>query len=139
MVNDRVFGVGKAVLNSSSVGADLVNNILVDFSTALDGTAGTESNNLDTLTAAQLKFVDRSSQDYHLEASSPAIDAGTDPGLGHGFDLNPGWQCGQYERRVRVGILTSVLAAADNLQYDNQASNGACSPRSGTISRFPHA
>ena len=56
----------------------LNNNVIVD-----------ESNNINATTVAEVKFVDPTTNNYHLLADSDAVDAGTDvSGLGVTFDLD---------------------------------------------------
>ena len=66
------------------------NNLLVgiDQSRIIDGSSNsvTLANNVLTDTPG---FVNRAQFDYHLTASSPAVDAGADPGTGAGMALKP--------------------------------------------------
>jgi len=52
-------------------------------------------------------FVDESNFDYHLQAGSPAIDAGTSPGAANGVPLKPFYEyvqpaCGEKRNTLNI-------------------------------------
>ncbi len=85
VVNDKSSGTFLYV-DPGAVPAMLVNNLFVGPGTIVTGPA-VEITNLHP--AGDGGLVNRAAYDYHLTASSPAIDAGSDPGSANGFDLTP--------------------------------------------------
>lgn len=69
----------------------VVNNIFAGLATMLTGNAAVidTAANLIVRDIADAGFRDRAARDYHLLPSSPAIDAGVDPGSIDGFSLLP--------------------------------------------------
>ena len=86
-VNDLGGGTFVAV-GGTPADVRLVNNIFAGGGTVLSG-PGTLTTNL---VSDDPVFVDRAGYDYHLVASSPAIDAGTNPGTVNGVALTPVYQ-----------------------------------------------
>jgi hypothetical protein len=84
IVNDLGRGTFVRVAGAPSASV-LVNNVFWGGGTALNGT-GTLTNNL---AGVDPMLADEAGYDYHLLPGSPAIDAGTDPGIGAGYDLAP--------------------------------------------------
>lgn len=84
MVNDRPNG--KGIRFAGTPKAVITNNIFDGFSQTVVGNVTLGPSNLETDMSG---FVDRQGFDYTLSAGSPAIDAGTSPGSGNGFSLNP--------------------------------------------------
>jgi hypothetical protein len=113
-VNER--GSGIFIKNlSKRTPAKIINNIFVgDYSTVLKG-KGTTINNLVFKKSGIFRlleknpgFHDLSKYDYRLISSSPAIDAGIDPGSANDFPLAPQWQyvhVARKEKRTAVGTL----------------------------------
>jgi hypothetical protein len=96
-VNDLGRGTFVSV-HGQPTAVQVLNNIFAGRGTVLQG-PGTQTSNL---IATDPKFVDRAGGDYHLASGSPAIDAGTDPGEGHGFALTPRFEAnGQLGRKAR--------------------------------------
>ena len=82
----------------------LQNNILYGRGTITNQAEATFMTNL----TGDPDFVDLNTYDYHLRAGSPAIDAGSQPGVANGFRLAPQYEyvhpaCGQL--RHSVGII----------------------------------
>lgn len=71
--------------------ATIMNNLFIGSGTAVSDSGGVavKNNNLSTTNAG---LVDIDTYDFHLLSSSPARDAGADPGMGDGMDLNPALQ-----------------------------------------------
>jgi len=63
----------------------VTNNIFAGAGVALNTTTGTHHN----LVERDPMFQSRATYDYRLLPASPAIDAGSDPGIAAGFNLNP--------------------------------------------------
>lgn len=90
VINNTVVNEGppEAKFIKVRAGATIVqvtNNIFAGPGIVLTG-PGILSHNLESRTPG---LVDAAHYDYHLTASSPAIDAGTDPGIAHGTSLAP--------------------------------------------------
>jgi hypothetical protein len=85
MVND--FGHGTFIVVDGSVGVPTVinNNIFQGAGSITTQSAAVKVNNF----AGNANLANPANFDYRLLASSPAIDAGADPGLGAGISLNP--------------------------------------------------
>jgi hypothetical protein len=85
-VNDR--GSGTAVVVGGQVAAKVraQNNISIG-SSAFVGQAGAVL--VTNCLVADPRFVDRPASDYHLQAGSPCVDAGSAPGSGTGRPLAP--------------------------------------------------
>lgn len=84
IVNDRSAG-GTFFFIRGGTTARIVNNILSGNGSSVDGPATLDHN----LVSNSPGLVDIVNFDYHLTASSPARDAGTDPGSANGFSLAP--------------------------------------------------
>ncbi len=105
------------------------NNIFAGFQaseTVLYGTSGPESDPADNIKCtniADCNFLDAPNFNYHLTASSSAIDAATvDPGVSpRGFDLEP---ISQYTHERSVGTRTNVGAARDAGAYEYTGPTG---------------
>ncbi len=90
VVNDRGAGTFVRVVGNVAV-VELANNLFAGQfatrSTVLSGNAGQMITNL---VAVDPGFVKAGKFNYHLTANSPAVDAGTSPGVtGDGVDLTP--------------------------------------------------
>jgi hypothetical protein len=92
MVNNTVvndLGRGTFVsVSGSPTDVRLINNIFAGGGTVLSG-VGTLTTNL---VSDDPGFVDAADQDYHLADGSPAIDAGSDPGVVDGISLAPAFE-----------------------------------------------
>jgi len=102
MVNDRPAGSTFLRVWGSPAAVKISNNLFVGRGTLLQG-IGESSHNL---APRDPGLVDREHFDYRLTARSPAIDAGTDPGVANGFALSPVAQYAHRaagEPRQRVG------------------------------------
>ncbi|OJH42685.1 hypothetical protein BON30_05760 [Cystobacter ferrugineus] len=86
-VNDRTAG-GTFVRIVSSPTARIINNLFIGAGTPVSGTATQVSN----LVTDRAGLVDPARFDYHLKATSPAINAGTDPGTDGTQSLAPQFQ-----------------------------------------------
>ena len=84
IVNDRSSGIFVQINGHPST-VRLLNNILAGPGTPLAGTGDLRNN----LISRDPGLRDRTSFDYRLTATSPAIDAGTEPGNAHGVGLSP--------------------------------------------------
>lgn len=84
VVNDRNEGIFVSVNPGVSI-AKLINNLFVGPGTLLNG-AGEQITNL---TTSSPRFVNKDLFDYRLTNASPAINAGSSPGLANGVDLTP--------------------------------------------------
>lgn len=106
-VND--YGSGTFVKISAGGTLTAHNNLFVGAGTV--STTGALS--ADNLSGIDPAFVDRASYDYHLQAGSPAIDVGIDPGMADATSLTP---TNQYvhpagtEARSMVGTAIDVGA-----------------------------
>lgn len=87
-VNNRTNGGTFVRVAGTPTQSKLINNIFCGPGTLLSGTA-TQTTNLVSNTPG---LVNAASYDYHLAAGSAAINAGTSPGTGGGFDLTPIYQ-----------------------------------------------
>ena len=65
------------------------NNIFAGTGTMLNGTSTSSSNNLVETNIANLHFMDETNFDYHLQANSPAVNAGTTIANQNGIKLTP--------------------------------------------------
>jgi hypothetical protein len=103
IVND--LGRGRFITVAGTPTASmLVNNIFWGGGTVLTG-PGTLTSNLSTIDPL---LVDSAGYDYHLASGSPAIDAGSDPGIGAGYALTPTLQY----RDPADGVLRLVAGTA---------------------------
>ena len=82
-VNDRSAGI--FVRNDSNATLELTNNLFVGSGTVLSG-PGTRAGNVTTDSPG---FVDRAGYDWRLTQTSPARDAGVDPGTAGDLELAP--------------------------------------------------
>ncbi|MGH7495714.1 MAG: T9SS type A sorting domain-containing protein [bacterium] len=91
-------------VRSDATPAKIINNLFVGPGAVLGG-PGEQITNLATNNAG---LVDISNFDYRLSSSSPAINAGSDPGFGNGFALTPNFQYvheANGEGRAQVGAI----------------------------------
>lgn len=72
-------------VQSGTTAVKLINNIFSGPGTILSGQGESISN----LGSNRPELVNAAEFDYHLASTSPAIDAGIDPGFGSGFNLKP--------------------------------------------------
>ena len=101
IVNDRGSGTFFDVAGGTTTFRS-VNNIFTGGGTLYSGTQPTASNNVNSNSAG---LVDRAGFDYRLTAGSPAVNAGTDPGLAGSFSLMPVFQ---YKNSAQRDVRTSV-------------------------------
>lgn len=87
-VNDRGSGVFIQAAGGTSL-IDLTNNLFVGSGSLVSGASATETTNVQTTSPG---LVDIDQYDYRLTAGSVAIDGGTAPGIGNGFNLTPEFQ-----------------------------------------------
>ncbi|HVN53825.1 MAG TPA: right-handed parallel beta-helix repeat-containing protein [Anaerolineaceae bacterium] len=87
IVNDRVNGV---FINApySPPSSLVVNNLFIGSGTRIAGSL-TAHHNRD---GALSDLINPAAYDYHLASGSPAINAGTNPGVMNGYDLAPAWE-----------------------------------------------
>jgi hypothetical protein len=85
VVNDQPDGGVFIEIRGTPDPVQIRNNIFAGRGTVLSG-RGELTHNLASLNPG---FRSRSDFDYRLEATSPAIDGGTDPGRANGFSLTP--------------------------------------------------
>jgi len=93
IVNDRGDGAFIQVRGRPAI-VQVVNNIFAGAGTLLDGPGDTRSN----LATRDPGLRDRANFDYHLVSTSPAIDAGRDPGSANEMSLSP---TAQYVHKAR--------------------------------------
>ena len=86
-VNDRSNGTFLQIGAATVSAAIAVNNIFFGVGTITTQAAATLSHNYSGVSPG---FVDASNYDFHLQAGSPARDAGINPGSGSGQSLMPG-------------------------------------------------
>ncbi|MBN1466569.1 T9SS type A sorting domain-containing protein, partial [candidate division KSB1 bacterium] len=87
LVND--YDEGVFFLNAPSVSPfALINNLCVGPGTMVSGDADMRSN----MQTDSPDFIDPANYDYRIAESSPAVDAGTEPGSGGGYVLTPMYQ-----------------------------------------------
>jgi hypothetical protein len=91
MVNKRTAGATFVYIQSGTTIAKIINNIFTGTGDVLSGSADTVTN-IHFADVTEARFTDEADYEYHLNALSPAIDAGTDPGSVGDFSLVP-----QYE------------------------------------------
>jgi hypothetical protein len=104
IVNDRGSGTFFDVAGGTTTFRS-VNNLFTGGGTLYSGTQPTASNNVNSSSAG---LVDRAGFDYRLTAGSPAVNAGTDPGLAGAFSLMPVFQYqnpAQRDARATVGTI----------------------------------
>ena len=88
LVNEEPFGTFIQLVGSANP-ATVANNIFAGAGKLVNGPSGILSNNL---SGVDPMFVNPSAYDYHLQAGSPAIDAGTYPGTRLGMSLLPRYE-----------------------------------------------
>jgi hypothetical protein len=88
MVNDLGRGTFVTVAGSVTVPAVIKNNIFQGSGAVTTQAGAIEANNF----SGNAKLVNPAGYDYHLQAGSPAINAGADPGQGAGISLTPVYQ-----------------------------------------------
>jgi hypothetical protein len=97
--NTLVNDLGSGTLIQVQTGTSLlrmVNNLFVGGGTVVSGISASAATNLTTDAPG---FVNRTGFDYHLVSSSPARDAGSDPGSAQGMSLQPVYQYVQKAQR----------------------------------------
>jgi len=97
--------------------AKMVNNLIVGLTSSThvaDGVgAGMLEEQHDVITDSP-EFYNEAARNYYLTATSPAVDAGVDPGSTNGFSLRPG-----YEFQFPVsGVARPVFGALDAGAYE---------------------
>ncbi len=120
-INDR--GDGQFIYTRAGATVSVLNNIFSGGGTVLSG-PGSLSNNIVTDNAG---LVDRGGFDYQLTDSSPAINAGTEPGVANGFSLRP---TEQYVHKAQTSG-RPVAGALDVGAYEYSAEGLAPSPPTG--------
>lgn len=118
MVNDFGRGTFVAVDGSVSVPAVIKNNIFQGAGSVTSQSGAVQSNNF----VGNAMLVNPFNFDYHLQAGSPAIDAGADPGIGAGVALAP---TSQYVHPSCAEGRTIVGSAMDIGAYEFNGGNGA--------------
>jgi hypothetical protein len=101
IVNDDNSGTFVYVQSGTNP-AKLINNLLVGSGSTVSGSAELVTN----ISSGNPMLVDRPGFDYHLTATSPAIDAGSDPGSANSYSLLPVSQyvhAAATESRLAVG------------------------------------
>jgi hypothetical protein len=93
--------------NTNPIAAVIRNNIFSGPGTLWDQTIAVASNNL--LNTVNPQFVNPAAYDYHLQAGSPAIDAGVAPGVGGGQSLTPIYE---YSHPV-IGLTRAINGPLD--------------------------
>lgn len=89
LVNKRTASCKFIQLQSGTNVAQIINNIFAGTGTVLDGTSSLMSNNLTQTNIALVQFVDEPNYNYALNATSPAIDIGTNVATVNGYSLVP--------------------------------------------------
>ncbi len=126
-VNDKSYGTFLDLSSSDTTPAVVTNNIFYGPGTVTTQASAILSNNY---TGTNPMFVNESGYDYHLQAGSPAINAGAVPGTGAGLPLTPDSEyvhpaCG--EARVTQGTID--IGA---YEYGGAGTPAVCAPPGGT-------
>ena len=109
IVNDLSSGTFVNIGTADTVPAVIKNNIFVGPGTLTNQTGATLANNF----SGNPLFVNQAGFDYHLTSSSPAIDAGANPGSANGFSLTPVFEYvhpARGEGRVTTGAAIDIGA-----------------------------
>lgn len=114
IVNDRLAG-GIFIRNSTATSARLINNFIVGPGTFVQGPAQ-QLGNVIRNNSSLAGFINAAAYDYRLSPSSPAINAGVDPGAGAGLPLTPTEQYIHPASSVTRAINQNLDAGAFELQ-----------------------
>lgn len=107
-VNQRTAGGNFVRVDSRALPPVIANNIFAGPGTLTNRSDAQLLTNLAVSDPAQAMFVDFNNFNYHLTNTSPAINAGTQPGMGNGYPLEPLYQyvhSASGETRVQEGII----------------------------------
>jgi hypothetical protein len=121
MVNDYTQGTFVVVDSSVTVPAIIKNNIFQGPGTITSQSAAVKATNF----AGNANLVSPTTYDYHLQATSPAINAGADPGTGEGVSLTPVYQ---YVHPLCAEVRTTTGSAIDIGGYEFNGGNGVPPP-----------
>jgi hypothetical protein len=121
MVNDYGQGTFVVVDGSVTVPAIIKNNIFQGSGTITTQSSAVKANNF----AGNAILVSPTTYDYHLQATSPAINAGADPGTGAGASLTPTYQ---YVHPSCAEVRTTTGSAIDIGGYEFNGGNGVPPP-----------
>jgi hypothetical protein len=121
MVNDDGQGTFVVVDGSVTVPAIIKNNIFQGSGTITTQSSAVKANNF----AGNAILVSPTTYDYHLQTTSPAINAGADPGTGAGVSLTPAYQ---YVHPSCAEVRTTTGSAIDIGGYEFNGGNGVPPP-----------
>ena len=138
IVNDRSAGGIFVVMAAATTLFHAQNNIFVGNGTTFNTAPTTNLNNL--ITASDPLLVNRAAFDYRLQAGSPAINAGADPGSAEGYALLPDRQYvhpRNDQARTTSGSAVDIgayeyVAAGTSPPTVATAANGPSSPVTGS-------
>jgi MYXO-CTERM domain-containing protein len=111
MVNDKNTPQTKFIRIHQATEVKVINNMFIGPGTPVNfpnGSSGTAYTNQNNLTPAAPGLVDQAAYDYHLKPTSPAVNAGTNPGSGAGYALTPTEQyvhTAQKQPRPQAGVI----------------------------------
>ncbi len=91
LLNDAGGGTFVVVGSTVTTPAVLVNNVFTGPGTVTTQAAAMQATNFTDAMGSPM-FVDAATYDVHLQAGSPCIDKGSDPGMGAGQPLAPGFE-----------------------------------------------
>ena len=121
MVNDHGQGTFIVVDGSVTVPAIIKDNIFQGSGTITTQSSAVKANNF----AGNAILASPTTYDYHLQATSPAINAGADPGTGAGVSLTPAYQ---YVHPSCAEARTTTGSAIDIGGYEFNGGNGVPPP-----------
>jgi Right handed beta helix region/Abnormal spindle-like microcephaly-assoc'd, ASPM-SPD-2-Hydin len=121
MVNDYGQGTFVVVDSSVTVPAIITNNIFQGSGTLTTQSSAVKTSNF----TGNADLLSLTTYDYHLQADSPAIDAGTNPGQGNGVSLTPVYQ---YVHPACAEVRTTTGSAIDIGAYEFNGGNGVPPP-----------
>jgi hypothetical protein len=121
MVNDSGHGTFVVVDRSVTVPAIIKNNIFQGAGTITTQGSAVKANNF----VGHAGLLSPATYDFHLQAGSPAIDAGADPGPGASVSLTPVYQ---YVHPSCAEVRTTTGGAIDIGGYEFNGGNGVPPP-----------
>jgi Right handed beta helix region len=121
MVNDFGHGTFVVVDSSVTVPAIIKNNIFQGTGTITTQSSAVKANNF----AGNAGLLSPTAYDYHLQAGSPAMDAGADPRTGAGVSLTPVYQ---YVHPSCAEVRTTTGSGIDIGGYEFNGGNGVPPP-----------
>ncbi len=123
LVNDYTSATFVLVDGSVSAPAVIKNNVFQGPGQLTNQSSAIQANNF----AGNAQLVSTSTYDYHLQASSPAVNTGGNPGTGDGFSLSP---VSQYVHPACAEGRTIAGASTDIGAYELNGGNAVSPPNS---------